>query len=145
MSSSFTGALVVEDKLDGNWVVVRSFYYDIGALGANRHVVIPEGFTTDFASIPKPLWNILPPNGCAYDRAAVVHDFLYRGGFITEFLPGEFELEPEIEVHHDPTRAEADSILNEAMTISGVGRLKRWLIYSGVRVGGSSAWSKGHK
>lgn len=131
--SSFTGALIVEDLLNGNWKVYQSFAYDIGALGSGRTVVIPQGFTTDFASIPKLLWTILPPNGQAYDRAAVVHDYLYRGGWITE---------AGTRLLHYPERAEADSILNEAMAVSNVGRVKRWAIYEGVRVGGWVPWNK---
>lgn len=143
MASSFTGALITEDLYNGNWKVYKSFSYDIGDLGSGRSVVIPEGFTTDFASIPKILWNILPPNGQAYDRAAVAHDYLYRGGFISVR-----QVDPitkiEYFAHEDVTRAQADGILNEAMEVCGVGRIKRSIIYSGVRIGGSKPWSKGH-
>lgn len=141
--SSFTGALVVEDLENGNWKVDRSFSYDVGELGSGHTVIIPAGFNTDYASIPRVLWNILPPNGQAYDRAAVVHDYLYRGGFVTVRMYDP-ETATEYELHQDPTRAETDSILNEAMAVSGVGRVKRWMIYSGVRVGGGAPWAKGH-
>ena len=39
---------------------------------------IPESATTDFASIPKVLWWILPPWERTYVRPAVLHDFLSR-------------------------------------------------------------------
>lgn len=39
-------------------------------------LTVPIGFVTDFASIPQPLWNVLPPVG-GYDEAAVVHDYLF--------------------------------------------------------------------
>ena len=38
-------------------------------------VVVPEEYRTDFASIPRFFWRLLPPTG-RYMRAAVVHDWL---------------------------------------------------------------------
>ena len=113
--------------IDGhNWEVVDDFYYDtdVALSGPITHrVVVLKGFTTDFASIPRLLWNILPPAGL-YGKAAVIHDCLYR----TKGLA---------------TRAEADRVLLEAMGVSGVGRLTRWTIYLGVRVGGSMSYKGG--
>jgi hypothetical protein len=37
---------------------------------------VPKGFVTDLASIPRPFWSLLPPNG-PYAQAAIVHDYLY--------------------------------------------------------------------
>lgn len=134
--SSFTDALDVE-FIDGtNWRVIHPFVYDIGDVGSGQSVVIPAGFITDFASIPRGLWNILPPTG-GYGKAAVVHDYLYRGGYITTLIGN-------VETHKDPTRAETDGILKEAMAVSNVDALTRWTIWAGVRVGGHFAWTKGH-
>lgn len=134
--SSFTHALVVEDLENGNWVVKEPFVYVLeGPL--HKTVEIPEGFLTDFASIPRGLWNVFPPNGRSYDRAAVVHDYLYRGGHITQRCGN-------IEIHADPTRAQADAVLKEAMAVSGVGWFTRQIVWAGVRVGGAPAWNKGH-
>jgi hypothetical protein len=36
---------------------------------------VPVGYRTDFASIPRFFWRILPPAG-RYGKAAVVHDWL---------------------------------------------------------------------
>jgi hypothetical protein len=38
-------------------------------------VEVPAGYRTDFASIPRGLWNLFPPSG-RYAMAAVIHDFL---------------------------------------------------------------------
>ena len=38
--------------------------------------VIPKNFVTDFASIPRLFWRVLPPLG-RYAPAAVLHDYLY--------------------------------------------------------------------
>lgn len=39
-------------------------------------IVIPAGYTTDFASVPQPLWWLIPPNGRSVNPS-VVHDYLY--------------------------------------------------------------------
>jgi hypothetical protein len=39
-------------------------------------ILIPAGYVTDFASVPMLLWSFFPPIG-KYNRAALVHDYLY--------------------------------------------------------------------
>ena len=89
-------------------------------------VWVPTGTITDLASIPRALWIILPPIG-SYDRAAVLHDEAYKHGGISGKLC---------------TRAEADTLLNEAMIAKGVTPWKRRMIYAGVRLGGWCTWNK---
>lgn len=119
----FENALDVQ-FIDGhNWRVAEDFYYDTDVLlsGPSPHrVAVLKDTLTDFASIPRPLWNLLPPTG-SYGKAAVVHDTLYR-------------------THGLATRAEADRVLLEAMKVSGVGFFTRWTIYVGVRVGGATSY-----
>jgi Protein of unknown function (DUF1353) len=91
-------------------------------------IVVKAGFKTDLASIPRALWNILPPVG-KYDAAAVLHDCLYQLGGVP-YLYGTI------------TRAEADAVLLEAMGVLGVSRWQRWTIYAGVRAGGWKVWNK---
>lgn len=40
------------------------------------NAVIPAGYITDFASVPRWLWSILPPHG-RMANAAMVHDYCY--------------------------------------------------------------------
>lgn len=86
-----------------------------------RIFTVPAGFVTDFASIPRGLWNLLPVHG-RQDKAAVLHDFLYA--------------------HNGVTRAEADALFREAMEAEGVGKVARNLMYAGVRAGGWKPWNK---
>lgn len=119
----FEDALDVQ-FIDGkNWKVTEDFYYDTDVAIAQQRIVVEAGFITDFASIPRVLWNILPPTG-KYGKAAVVHDKLYR----TKGLA---------------TRPQADSILLEAMKVCGVGWFTRSTIYAGVRIGGFSSYKGG--
>ena len=124
MSARFEDALDVE-FLDGRtWIVIQSFHYltDV-RIPASQRIEVPAGFQTDFASIPRGLWNILPPTG-RYALAAVVHDYLYR-------------------TRYRATRAQADRVLLEAMGVLKVGRWTRWTIYSGVRLGGWASYKGG--
>ena len=41
-----------------------------------KPVNVPVGFVTDFASIPRIFWSVLPPDG-KYTHPAIVHDYLY--------------------------------------------------------------------
>ncbi len=107
------------EYLDGrSWRLLSAFTF--GSVVLARVIELPIGFQTDFASIPKVFWNLLPPTG-RYGKAAVIHDFLYRTPFYA-------------------TRKQADQVLFEGMTELGVGWGTRQIIYWGVRVGGRRSW-----
>lgn len=86
-----------------------------------RIFVVPEGFVTDFASIPRLLWARYPKSG-KWNRAAVLHDYLY--------------------VHNGVTRAEADALFLEALQACGVNWWTRHVFHRAVRVGGWAIWRK---
>ena len=66
--------LLVGYKADGRTLVLlEDFKYIDPLLG---ELVVPAGTETDLASIPRPLWMLLPPFG-KYAFAAVIHDMLY--------------------------------------------------------------------
>ena len=118
--SAFLTKLMLEDDGDGlTMTLAADLLYDSHTLG--RIVTVEKGFVTDFASIPKFLWNILPQHG-HYDRAAVVHDKLYRAGGVTQL--------------------QADTVLREAMEICGCSWWERFVIYRGVRLGGHIPFTK---
>jgi len=54
-------------------------------LSDKTHIMIPAGFVTDFASVPRFLWSFVPPIG-KFNLAALVHDYCYvtqyRAGYI---------------------------------------------------------------
>ncbi len=104
---------------DGNdSMVTADLRYQIGT--TNFIIVVPTGFVTDFASVPRVFWSILPPAG-SYQLAAVVHDFLYWD--------------------QGCTREQADALLRSAMIESRVEAYKRDIIYEAVRRGGGTAWA----
>lgn len=80
-------------------------------------IIVPAGFYTDGASIPKPFHNILGPFG-SYFPSALVHDYNYSS-FNTVF-----------------TREESDELFLEGMDILKVPFLTRYSIYYAVRLFG---------
>lgn len=106
--------------IDGkNYKLLAEFKYDTSI----ATITVPAGFVTDFASVPKVLWNLLPPTG-PYGKAAVIHDYLYRSyGFSSKIV--------------------ADAIFLEAMKALGVGRCKRNVMYLAVHLFGGHSYKGG--
>jgi hypothetical protein len=105
------------------WVLTEDMVYVIGDTEAQ--IVVPKGFVTDFASIPKSLWSFgLSPHG-QYSRAAVVHDYLYWA--------------------QPCTRDQADRLLVIAMKESSVGGFDEWAIYTAVDKFGGGPWKQNSK
>lgn len=131
MAGKFLDPLDLE-FIDGKfWRLTEVFDYRLGSAAGAEYVRVPRSFVTDFASIPRGLWNLLPPTG-GYGKAAVIHDWLYQKRVVRP--AGRL-----------CDRAEADRVLLEGMEVLGVGRLTRRLIYAGVRAGGWATWNKYRK
>jgi hypothetical protein len=119
------------EYMDGRYFkLTADFVYEVNN---HRIVTVPKGFVTDFASVPKILWNVLPPTG-SYGKAAVIHDWLYQFR-TTEDLAGRAY--PE-----EVWRYQADWILLGAMKSLGVSGFTRHVIYWGVRLGGWVPWAR---
>ena len=114
-SAPYPSLVQVDDNL---WMVCMEFSY---TSDDGTRYVAPAGLLTDLTSIPRPLWNILPPFG-RYSGAAVIHDALYQAQLTT--------------------KEKADDILAEALDMANVPHLVKQLIVEGVRVGGQLAWNK---
>ena len=84
-------------------------------------VTVPNGFVTDFASIPQIFWSILKPDGL-YAYAAVVHDYLYWT--------------------QSTSRDAADTILKLAMEDFNVAGATVTAIYEAVNWFGGRAWDE---
>ncbi len=128
--SRFNGLAQYEDSEDGcSATLLRDVVY---TTRDGWQITVPKGFTSDFASIPRVLWTVIPPRG-KYNRPAFVHDLLYRLAPI------------------DPTtgkrctQARADHILREACENCDDRFTQRWAIYLGLRAGGFVAWSNYRK
>lgn len=119
--SSFTQPLTVTKLSARRWRVERAFEYHVGFEDSSEVISIPQGFITDFASVPRIFWVLFPPDG-KYTQAAVVHDYLYmRHGILAE---------------REYSRKRCDQIFLEAMKVLGVPLLTRRIMYTAVRIGG---------
>jgi hypothetical protein len=106
------------EKSGQYWTILQPLIFDSDV--AQKVFIVPAGFVTDFASVPRlPLAFLL--TGDSAHEAAVVHDFLYSRGLVT--------------------REMADAVFREAAKVSGEPGWKSWLLFLGVRLGGWVAWN----
>ena len=123
--SKFTRPLIVSPLPDGKrWVLREEFSYDIGSKGSGDSVIVPVGFVTDFATVPRLFWTVYPKWG-KYGNAAVVHDYLYWEQFFS--------------------RKRTDEIFLEGMIVLGVSKRDRKTIYHSIRLFGGWSWKKNQK
>lgn len=85
--------------------------------------VIPKGFTTDLASIPKPLWSFIAPQYTGFVAPAVLHDYLYSCSNLFN-------------------RKLDDEILYSALRSNGVGRFIASKFYFAVRIFGEKHYAE---
>lgn len=89
---------------------------------------VPEGFTTDLASVPSivpGVIRVLFRGPLQTAMAAILHDYLYETGLVS--------------------RKTADDLFYEALRATGEGRIGAFLMWSGVRAGGWFVWRRhGH-
>jgi len=122
----FGGRLRVEDGLDGvRDTLLEPLVFDTAD---GWTIVVPEGFTTDYASVPRWATWVVPREG-RYNRAAVVHDWLYR----------HKPVDPSTGL--PCTRGRADGVFREACAALGVGPLGVGM-WGVLRLTGWWAWRK---
>ena len=112
--------------LDGRWIdderfmLLADLIYESDILGLQ--VIVPKGFITDFASVPRvPVAYML--FGDRAHHESVIHDFFYQV--------------------HITTRAKADKVFLEAMKARGKKRWIRVAMYWGVAIGGRGSYKSG--
>ncbi len=117
--SSFLNELdarVSKQLRDGKFTRVaildRDLCYESDIAG---QVIVPVGFASDGASVPRFMWSIFPPFG-KYLEAAIVHDWFC--------------------VTHAVDSITAARVFREAMEVCGVGKWRRSKMYWAVRLGG---------
>jgi len=86
--------------------------------------LVPKGFVSDGASVPRIFWSIIPRDG-VYTPAAVMHDWLYKAGVMS--------------------KKDADIIFYKIMRECEVPLWKRRAMYCAVKWFGGWAWRKHRK
>ena len=86
-------------------------------------LIIPSGTLTDGASIPRPFrWIIGQPLNTRFWRGSLIHDVLY---------------DQEI-----GSRSDADDIFYDYLKLDGVGKIRRMLMWIGVRIAFWKGWGR---
>ncbi|ACL94047.3 DUF1353 domain-containing protein [Caulobacter vibrioides] len=111
-----------EDEKEGRTCAIVAFGFRYIHPASGAQVDVPEGYVTDFASIPAPVRGLFPPFG-RHAKAAVLHDWLYLIG-----EPGQ--------------RAFADRIFLDAMDDLRVSLVRRSIMHRAVRLAGGGAYAK---
>jgi hypothetical protein len=92
----------------------------------NTQLVVPSGFSTDGASIPRIFWFTTgTPFSPHYMRGAIIHDYLYQ--------TGTFE------------RKDSDLIMYNFLLADDTSKYNALKIYYALRVGGWYVWNKYRK
>lgn len=100
------------------WVVLAPLEWE----SKDARLVVPRGFITDLASVPRALRGVLDING-ASRAPAVLHDFAYCS-------------------HWSGSREKADALFRDALEACGVGAIARYMYWRGVRLGGRQYWNE---
>lgn len=110
------------------WRVTKTMVYKTDVMGPGHKIVVPTGYRTDLASVPR-----VPGIYWRYGNTAVIpaliHDYLY-------------EVNPE-----SWSRKTADKVFFEAMAAENdpPSAASRWVMYMAVRLGGRSGWNRYRK
>lgn len=108
------GEVVVRRRGDETWELVEHLVYE----GRHDQFVVPAGFVTDFATVPRVVVWLIPRFG-RYTPAAILHDWL-----IDVAIPAGLV-----------TSRDTDGLFRRVMRELGVPALRRWLMWVGVRWG----------
>jgi len=104
------------------WQVLTDFEV---VLSDKRSIIVPHNFLTDKASVPFGL--AIKRDDKHIIDGALIHDYLY----FSQKIEGQWI-----------KRKEADKILIDICKYSGMGFVKRFLVYQGVRIGGWTYFNK---
>lgn len=131
---------------DGLFILNTDFIYEWKHQGENYKIVIPKGFITDIASVPRWFWIFgFTPDGL-HRAAALAHDFLYRYNKPSSpkarkylFKMDSFGLWQDIS-DYPWSRKQCDRLFCRIMKDYGTGSKKRWLMFKAVRLFGWLGW-----
>lgn len=98
---------------------------------------IPEGFETDFASIPRVFWTFISPTDKDILVGAIAHDYIYKT--LNKKIEGHLLIDKILlaeKVKIVFNRKLADKLLKEKMKSFKANFFKRWVVYLTVRTFG---------
>jgi hypothetical protein len=114
----------INDKPDW-WELFIPLYVQ---LSNGDKICIPVGYVTDFASVPPILWSLFPPIG-KYNRAALIHDYLYD----TQYKQRELG-------EHNARKFADSEFLRIANESDPNSKTRHYIMYLVIRWFGKTAW-----
>jgi hypothetical protein len=99
----FYADVVVSPLPEHKYILIEEYIY--------KDVVVPVGFVTNGADIPRLFWSFYPPNRSDYFPAVIIHDYLC---FIREY-------------------EKADRYFKEILKALGIGSFDVFVLWGGVR------------
>jgi hypothetical protein len=126
------------------YCLYRTYDYRWAFLGEELRLTVPEGFESDGASVPRLLWSLTGIERDGVHRAAaLLHDFLYKHAGEIPYGAQMILIGEEWSPYGSGwTRKDADKLFARVLRESGVGKVRRRLMYLGVRLGGWRPWGK---
>lgn len=113
----FYEAPVISPIGDGlNIYIVNDFHF----MADGEIYCIPEGFESDWASVPRVWWRIVPPH--QYPHASLMHDFLYSAEVFD--------------------RRKCDDMFYDALRERGASIARAYAMWLAVRIGGATVWAR---
>jgi hypothetical protein len=109
----FLDPVRVQQRTDTRWATLGDLRYQ----AEWECFVVPAGFVTDFASVPRIFTWLIPRYG-RYTKSAILHDFL-----VSLSRVGRFD------------RYDADGIFRRTMREADVPVARRWVMWAAVRLG----------
>lgn len=98
----------------GRWYLTEPLVYQ----GARKKFTVPEGFVTDFASVPGFMLWLIPRDGL-HTMSAILHDWCCTEGIRSGAISSR----------------DADGLFRRCLREAGVPPIRRWLMWAGVRLG----------
>lgn len=85
---------------------------------SGNEIIVPKGFITDLASVPRFFWSIFPPTKAIYVYPSILHDYLYQSPAFT-------------------TRRYADDVFYSFLIERGASQTRALEFYYAVRIFGA--------
>jgi len=60
--------IILSPRRDRRFIVLSAILY--------KDVIVPEGYSTNGADIPRVFWTVIPPNDTSILPAVIIHDYL---------------------------------------------------------------------
>lgn len=105
------------------WMLLSDYLFETKQ--SNQVITVPAGFVTDYASVPELFIKVGAALRGRFNKAAIVHDWLYWS--------------------QECTRLQADNIFKLAMKENNVPDVQALILYNIVKEKGKKAWCKNQK